>query len=84
MRAVEGQQPEPLVLRRWLPWLLGAVAAIMAVAFVENLYENDWILAGCFGVGSSAAVLQLIALSRIRRRMKSPRPGARGTADRHS
>ena len=74
-----GPKPMPFGLLPWVAWLLGAVVVLQAWAFVDNVRERDWFLAGCFGVCMLAFVVQIVALLRIRSRAKS-----RSAADRRA
>ena len=69
------RQPQPSApfLRR--PWILVAfalVAAIQVWAFVDNIIDQDWFLAVCFGVTSIVFVGLIGVLLRLRRRPAEP------------
>jgi hypothetical protein len=68
MNRVKQPNPKPLMLRPWVPWLLGAVVVVLAWAFVNSANDREWFLAGCFGVMTLGFVVQIIGLLWIRRR----------------
>ena len=65
---MEQSNAKPVMLRPWFRWLLGAVAVMPAWAFVDNVNDRAWVLAGCFGVMTLGFIVQIIGLSWIRRR----------------
>jgi hypothetical protein len=68
MNAVEQPHAKPLLLRPWVPWLLIAVLVMTTWAFVDNVIDREWFLAGCFGVMTLGWVVQLAGLLWTRRR----------------
>ena len=80
MNDVEQPNAKPLMLRPWVPWLLGAALVIAVWAFVDNLTDRDWVLAGCFGAITLGFIVQIIGLLWIRRANRHP---GEGGADAH-
>jgi hypothetical protein len=70
MNRVKQPNRKPLMLLRWLPWLLGPVALVLAWALVDNVNDREWFLVGCFGVMLLGVVVQIIGLLWIHRRAK--------------
>ena len=68
MNSAEQSNAKPLLLRPWLPWLSGAVLVIAGWAFVDNVIDREWVLAGSFGVMTLGLIVQTIGLFWIRRR----------------
>lgn len=58
----------PLMLRPWVTWVSGLIAAVQAWAFVDNVIDDEWLLAVCFGSTTVAFVVQTVVLHRLRRR----------------
>jgi hypothetical protein len=59
---------KPLMLRSWVLWLLGAALVMAGWAFVDNVNDREWVLAGSFGAMTLGLIIQIIGLFWIRRR----------------
>lgn len=57
-----------VMLRPWVPWALGLVAATQTWALVDNVLDRSWILAGCFGLSTIALIAQIVVLVWLRRK----------------
>lgn len=68
MNHAERPPPRAFALRPWFLWVVCAVAVMQAWAFVENVIDQDWVLATCFGLATVAFVVQAVALVWLRRR----------------
>ena len=70
--------------RPWVPWLLAAFLVTVVWAFIDNIRDRDWFVAGCFGVMALGLITQLIGLYRIRRGTdRGPAEGPGAGRDRH-
>jgi hypothetical protein len=68
MSHIEQTSAKPLMMRPWVPWLLGTHLMVTAWAFVDNVNDREWFLAGCFAVMTLSFIVQIIGLFWIRRR----------------
>ena len=68
MSRAEQSDSTPLMLRPWVTWLCGIIAAVQAWAFVDNILDSEWILAVCFGLATAVFIVQTVVLLRLRRR----------------
>ncbi|WP_328475113.1 hypothetical protein OHA21_17535 [Actinoplanes sp. NBC_00393] len=68
MRNIEQPNAKtPLMLRPWVPWLLGGVLVTTGWALVDNVNDREWVLVWAFGAMTAGLMIQIVALLVIRR-----------------
>lgn len=68
MNTFDQANTKPLKLRSWVLWLSGAALVTAVWAFVDNVNDHEWVLAGAFGAVTLGLIIQIIGLFWIRRR----------------
>jgi hypothetical protein len=66
------EQPDSrrFLVRPWATWLFGTIAAVQALAFMDNVVDNEWILAAFFGLTTVTFIALTIVVLRFRRLAK--------------